>query len=126
VFRVAHNIDLVYFHVAVDSKSATSGDHHIPKLLSQLLARLFQKHAEGRKESAHSVFANIEELLGRWIAGLNIDVLRFEPGQSDHRTRDILASYPFGRVQELETQLDRSFTICRISWQAELKRSSSH
>lgn len=101
VFRVAKNMDLVYFHVAVEPKAPTSRDHHVLKPLSQLIMRLLKKSAEERYQTAHGVLADIEELLGRWTAGLKIDALPFEPGESDHRTRMVLPTFPFGRVHEL-------------------------
>jgi hypothetical protein len=63
--------------------------------------RLLKKSAEQRYQSAHGVLADVEELYGRWSAGLKIDALPFVPGETDHRTRMILPTYPFGRVHEL-------------------------
>ena len=94
-------MDLVYFHVAVEPKDPKSRDHHIRKPISQLIMRLLKKSAEQRYQSAHGVLADVEELYGRWSAGLKIDALPFVPGETDHRTRMILPTYPFGRVHEL-------------------------
>jgi serine/threonine protein kinase len=101
LFRVAQSFDLVYFHVAADPKTPISRDHHIMKPLSELIMRLLRKNAEERYQTAHGVLADIEELLGRWTAGLKIDALPFILGESDHRTRMILPTYPFARVHEL-------------------------
>jgi hypothetical protein len=94
-------MDLVYFHVAIEARDPTSRDHHIIKPISQVIMRLLKKSVEHRYQSAHGVLADVEELYGRWSAGLKIDALPFVPGETDHRTRVILPTYPVGRVHEL-------------------------
>lgn len=94
-------MDLVYFHVAVEPKSPTSRFRYIPEPLSGLIMRLLKKKAEERYQTAHGVLADIDELLGRWTAGLKLDFLPFKHGESDYRTRLVLPTYAFGRVHEL-------------------------
>jgi hypothetical protein len=106
-------MDLVYFHVAVEPKPPSSRNRHIPLPLSDIIVHLLQKGAEHRYQTAHGVLADIEELLGRWLAGLKIDFLPFILGESDHRTRLVLPTYPFGRVQELGVLRETCETACR-------------
>jgi len=63
--------------------------------------RLLKKNAEERYQAAHGVLADIEELLGRWNAGLQLDALPFVPGESDYPTRLVIPTFIFGRLHEL-------------------------
>src|SRR5262245_6579646 len=83
VFRTAESMDLIYFHVAVDPKSPSSRSRHVPEPLSDVIMRLIRKPAEERYQAAHGVLADIEELQGRWTAGLALDALPFVPGETD-------------------------------------------
>ena len=105
-------MDLVYFHVAVDPKPPSTRNRHIPQPLSDLIMRLLQKGAEHRYQTAHGVLADIDELLGRWTAGLKLDFVPFVLGESDHRTKLVLPTYPFGRVHELGVLRE----TCETAW----------
>jgi len=101
IFRTAEPSDLIYFHVAVEPKNPSSRSRDIPEPLSDIIMHLLKKNAEERYQSAHGVLADIEELLGRWTAGLRLDALPFSPGESDCPTRLVVPTFIFGRTHEL-------------------------
>jgi len=105
-------MDLVYFHIAVEPKTPSARNRHIPPPLSDLIMHLLQKDAEHRYQTAHGVLADIDKLLDRWMPGLKIDFLPFVLGESDHRTKLVLPTYPFGRVHELGVLRE----TCETAW----------
>jgi AAA ATPase domain len=94
-------MDLVYLHVAIEPKPPSERSRHVPEPLSNLILHLLEKNAEKRYQTAFGVLADIEELLGRWTAGLPLTELPFTPGQVDYRTQLIVPTYVFGRSHEL-------------------------
>jgi hypothetical protein len=62
---------------------------------------LLKKGAEDRYQATLGLLLDIDELLGRWEAGVNLDTLSFVPGATDYRTRLVLPTYIFGRAHEL-------------------------
>ena len=94
-------MELVYLHVAVEPKRPTSQSRHIPDPLSLVIMRLLKKDAEDRYQTTLGVLADVEELLDRWEAGIDLDILPFSPGETDCRTRLVLPTYIFGRAHEL-------------------------
>jgi hypothetical protein len=101
VFRPGERSDLLYFHVAIEPKSPSARSRHIPQPLSDVILRLLKKNAEERYQSAHGVLADIEELLGRWQAGLQLEALPFVMGESDYPTRLVIPTFIVGRAHEL-------------------------
>jgi hypothetical protein len=94
-------MDLVYLHVAIEPKPPSARSRYIPEPLSSVIMHLLEKTAEKRYQSAFGVLTDIEELLGRWTAGLPLADLPFTVGQVDHRAQLILPTYVFGRSHEL-------------------------
>lgn len=94
-------MELVYFHVAVDPKEPSSRSHNIPEPLSAMIMHLLKKGAEDRYQTTLSLLTDVEELLGRWEAGLKLDTLPFVPGDISCRTKLVMPTYIFGRTHEL-------------------------
>ena len=63
--------------------------------------RLIKKGAEDRYQTAHGVLADVEELLGRWTAGLKLEASPFDLCETDHPLRLILPTHLVARRTEL-------------------------
>lgn len=96
-------MDLVHFHVAVEPKNPAERSGHIPKPLCAMIMRLLEKEAEERYQTAHGVVADVDELLGRWTAGIKLDDSPFNLCQTDHPIRLIFPTHLIARSKELKT-----------------------
>ena len=82
------------------------GRFAINRSLSDVVAKLMEKNAEDRYQSADGLKADLEFLLEHHLAGHEPDT--FSPGSKDYSTHFILSRKLYGRDQELE-KLKKTF-----------------
>jgi serine/threonine protein kinase len=116
LFKAVQSIDLVYLHVSVRPKEPSARSRYIPQSISALVMRLLQKAAEDRYQTAHTVLTDIEELLGRWTAGLKLDILPFNPVKSGRGAQIVLPTFMFGRIHELGVLRETCEATSRKGW----------
>lgn len=91
---------IIHFHIAVPPKPLLELRSEVPVCLSRIVARLMEKNAEDRYQSAYGLKRDLEYAYGLYQSGI-LDA-EFELGKEDHVGGLVLPEKLYGRSFELE------------------------
>ncbi len=103
-FSANDSMEMVHCHIAVKPEPAAKRNAFVPKILSDIIARLLEKNAEDRYQSAAGLRHDLErcaELLEQ-----NGEIGEFPLGEQDYSGRFQIRQKLYGRADELTKLLD--------------------
>ncbi len=98
-FRAADALEWVHCHVARVPRAAAEVLPAIPPVVSEIVAKLLAKTAEGRFQTASGLKADLEKCLAQWEAKGSIDP--FALGEADFPDRLLIPHALYGRERDV-------------------------
>jgi histidine kinase len=111
-YQAKDSMEVIYAHIAKTPLPVHILKPTIPLLLSAIVAKLMEKNAENRYQSAFGVKADLEKCLHYWEQGGKIPT--FELGENDFSGKLNLVEKLYGREADLVTMLQ---ALDRVSQQ---------
>jgi PAS domain S-box-containing protein len=102
-FATTDPMELVHAHIAQYPGPAHERRPHLPRPLSDIVAKLMAKNAEDRYQSAQGLKVDLERCLQEWQASRQ--VVSFPLGQHDISDQFQISQKLYGREQEIEILL---------------------
>ncbi|MCU0394934.1 MAG: AAA family ATPase, partial [Chitinophagaceae bacterium] len=97
-------MELVHAHIAQTPQPVHQFNPKVPRVLSNIIARLLAKNAEDRYQSAHGLMHDLEQCLAHYVkTGACPD---FDLGRRDYSGRFLIPQKLYGREQEINALLD--------------------
>ncbi len=103
-------MELVHAHLAQMPEPLHEANPRVPRMLSDIIARLMAKNAEDRYQSAHGLRRDLERCL-ECFQPADADIVPFRLGASDHSHVFRLPGRLYGRDEEVATIIG-SFDAC--------------
>lgn len=103
-FQSMDPLELVHCHIAQLPPSVVSVNSHVPRLLSDVVAKLMAKNAEDRYQTAVGLKHDLQQCWEQWQATRTIQP--FQLGQQDISDRFLIPETLYGREQEVQTLLN--------------------
>ena len=104
-------LELIHAHIAKEPVALCKLDDTIPKMLSEIVARLMAKNAEDRYQTAYGLEVDLMECFQRWSS--NSEVKRFQLGKKDASDRFKVPQKLYGRERERQILLEAFLRVSK-------------
>jgi histidine kinase len=109
-FYSANPMEMVHYHLARSPEPVHEVRKDLPRVVSDIVARLMAKTAEERYQSAYGLLADLRHCLTEWQE--HGTIATFDLGQSDQRSNFQIPNKLYGREVEIARMLAIFDAVC--------------